>query len=161
MKKLPLVALALTTLSFNAMASDSGLFYIAGGASSRGANFSIAAGTDVDVLEVSSIRLGHPTANSSAKFVGLSLVQNAVPVGNFNLMFRLGVGKTTTSFDNGAHATRMGFGSGIIVGVGGQYRLNSHLAFRGELNRITYATTPDGRSAAAAYPLTISALFIF
>ena len=161
MKTPHLLAIALTTLSFNAMAGDNGLFYVAGGTSARGANFSLAAGTDVDVLEISSIKLGHPTGNSSAKFVGLSLVQNTVPIKNFNLMFRLGVGKATTTFDNGASATKMGFGHGVFVGVGAQYLLSPHFAVRGELNRITYATTADGSSTAAAYPLTISALYIF
>jgi hypothetical protein len=163
MKKLPLAALALILLplSFDASAGDQGLFYVAGGASPRGANISIGAGTDTDVLEVSSIRLGAATGDSSAKFVGLSLVQNAVPVNKFNLMFRLGVGKETTSFANGAYASRMGFRHGIIVGVGGQYELSDHFALRGEVNRIEFATAADDVSTKIAYPVTLSALYIF
>ena len=151
----------MSALSFNAMASDQGLFYVAGGASTRGANFSAGAGTNVDVLEISSIKLGSVTGTGTARFVGLSLIQNAAPIKDFNLLFRLGVGKTTTSFSNGTRATKMGFGDGIIIGVGGQYQLNSHFAFRGELNRITYATTADGKSSGAAYPLTFSMLLIY
>ena len=143
------------------MAGDQGLVYIAGGTSTKGANFGVGVGTNTDVLEVSSIKLGYVNGNNSAKFVGLSLVQNATPVNNFNLLFRLGFGKTTTTFANGTYATRTGFGNGVIFGVGGQYRLNSHLAFRGELNRITYAASADGRSSGILYPLTVSALYSF
>jgi len=161
MKKLHFVALVLTSLSLNAMADDSGLFYVAGGASSGGANFSLGAGTDVDVLEISSIKLGNVNGNNPAKLVGLSLVQNATPVKDFNLLFRLGFGKTTTDFADGSSATRTGFGNGVIFGAGGQYRLNSHLALRGELNRINYAASADGRLSGISYPLTLSALYIF
>jgi len=161
MKNLHLAALALATLSGSAMAADHGLFYVAGGASARGANFSVGLGTNVDVLEISSINLGTVNGNDSAKFVGLSLVQNATPVNNFNWLFRVGFGKTTTTFADGSSATRLGFRDGVIFGVGGQYQLNSHVAVRGELNRMTYATSADDLSHKIIYPATISALFSF
>ena len=148
-------------LSCTALADDSGLFYAAGGVSKGGANLSLGAGTNVDVLEISSIDLGSVSGNSSAKFTGLSLVQYSTPANNFNLLFRVGFGKTTTSFTDGASATRVGFGNGVIFGVGGQYRLARHFALRGEVNRISYATSEDGRSSKLSYPATLSALYIF
>ena len=123
MKKSYLVALALAAMPLSALAGDQELFYVAGGATKGKGSFSIGAGTKVDVLEISSINLGAVDGNASARFRGLSLVQNAVPVKDFNLLFRLGVGKTTTTFANGSHATRMGFSNGIILGAGGQYQL--------------------------------------
>ncbi len=161
MKKLHFVALALATMPFSAWAGDQDLFYVAAGASKGGANYGIGLGTKVDVLEISSINLGSVTGDASAKFKGLSLVQNAVPIRDFNLLFRLGVGKTTTTFANGTSATRMGFSNGIILGAGGQYQLNSHLAFRGEVDRITYAASADSLSSHITYPVTLSALFLF
>ncbi len=160
MKNMHLVALALATLSGSAMAADHGLFYVAGGRSARGPNYSIGLGTNVDVLEINSINLGTVNANDSAKFVGLSLVQNAAPINNFNWLFRVGFGKTTTTFADGSSATRVGFRNGVIFGVGGQYQLNSHLAVRAELNRMTYATSADGMHK-IIYPATFSALFSF
>lgn len=159
--KLGLVALALISLSCNALADDYGVFYVAGGASAGGANYSIGAGTNVDVFEISSIDLGTVSGNSSAKFTGLSLVQNSAPVNNFNLLFRVGFGKTITSFANGTSASRVGFGNGVIFGVGGQYQLNKHVAFRGEVNRLSYATSTDGLSSKLTYPVTISAMYLF
>ncbi len=159
--KLGLAAIALITLSCNALADDYGLFYVAGGASTGGANYSIGAGTNVDVFEISSIDLGAVSGNSSAKFTGLSLVQNSAPVNNFNLLFRVGFGKTTTSFANGASASRVGFGNGVIFGVGGQYQMNKHVAFRAEVNRLSYATSTDGLSSKLTYPVTVSAMYFF
>lgn len=161
MKIMRFVALALMAFSGGAMADDSGFFYAAGGASNGGANISLGAGTNVDVFEISSINLGSVSGTSSAKFLGLSLVQYSTPANNFNLLFRVGFGKTTTSFANGASATRVGFGNGVIFGVGGQYQLNKHFAVRGEVNRISYATSEDGRSSRLTYPLTLSAMYIF
>jgi hypothetical protein len=155
------IALALTTLSCNAFAEDKGLFYVTGGASAGGANFSIGVGTNVDVFEISSIKLGTLDGNKSAKYVGMSLVQNTTPINNFNLLFRVGFGKATTTFANGSSAKRTGFSDGVIFGLGGQYYFNSHFAFRGEANRITYAVTNDDSSYRIAYPLTISALYSF
>ena len=159
--KLGLAVLALIALSCNALADDYGLFYVAGGASTEGANYSIGAGTNVDVFEISSIDLGAVSGSSSAKFTGLSLVQNAAPINNFNLMFRVGFGKTTTSLANGASASRVGFGNGVIFGLGGQYQLNKHVAFRAEVNRLSYATSTDGLSSKLTYPVTISAMYLF
>lgn len=161
MKKIHFFALALIPMSFNATAGDRGLFYVAGGASKSGASYSIGAGTDIDVLEISAINLGAVTGNGSAKFRGLSLIQNATPVKDFNLLFRVGFGKTTTTFANGFSVGRIGLRDGVIFGVGGQYQLNSHLAFRGELNRIAYAASADGKSTGMIYPVTLSALLIF
>lgn len=157
MKKLLLLAL----LACPAYAADQGLFYVAAGTGTGKANLSVGAGTTVDVLEISSIDLGTVGGSYAAKFKGVSLVQNAVPVQNVSLMFRVGFGKTTTTFANGQTAGRTGFGDGVFFGIGAQYQPYSHLALRGEVNRITYATATDGSSHAAAYPVTISALFIF
>jgi hypothetical protein len=161
MKKLHFVLLALASASFPAMAGDSGLFYLAGGATKGGAAYGIAAGTDVDVLEISSLNLGTVNTNASVRFRGLSLIQNATPIKDFNLLFRLGVGKTTTDFVNGAQASRTGISKGIIFGLGGQYKFNSHLALRGEVDRLTYAASADGMSSSITYPVTASLLFIF
>lgn len=156
-----LLTLALLALSSSALADDQSLFYVAAGTGTGKANLAIGVGTTVDVLEVSSIDLGTVGGSYDAKFKGLSLVQNTVPVKNFNLMFRLGFGKTTTTFANGLTASRTGFGNGVLLGIGAQYQPYRHLAFRGEVNRITYATATDGTSHAAAYPVTISALYLF
>ncbi|ADE13023.1 hypothetical protein [Sideroxydans lithotrophicus] len=156
-----LLALVFIAPTFNAFADDQSLVYVAAGTGTGKANLAIGAGTTVDVLEVSSIDLGKVGGNYTVKFQGLSLVQNAVPVKNMNLMFRVGLGKTTTTFTSGLTASRTGIGSGVIFGLGAQYHPLPHLAFRGEVNRITYATAPDGSSHAATYPVTISALYIF
>ncbi|BCK87416.1 hypothetical protein MIZ01_1194 [Sideroxyarcus emersonii] len=161
MKKLHAVAFALAILPFAAMAADQGLYYVAAGAGTGGANYSIGAGTNVDILEISSIKLGGVEGNGSARFEGLSLVQNATPVHDFNLMFRVGFGRTTTTFANGASAIRTGFSNGVIFGLGGQYQLNRHLAVRSELNRITYAASADGRLVGIGYPVSVSALVSF
>ncbi len=161
MRKFCVVALVLAAMPFGALAGDNGLFYVAGGATNGRGSYSIGAGTNVDVLEISSINLGTVDGNTSVRFRGVSLVQNAVPVKDFNLLFRLGVGKTTTTFANGASATKMGFSNGIILGVGGQYQVNSHLAFRGEVDRITYAASADGLSSHINYPVTLSVLYLF
>lgn len=162
MKKIHFVALSfLATLPLKAAADDQVRFYVAGGASARGSNFSIGGGTKVDALELSSIDLGTVDGANSARFVGLSLVQNATPVNDFNLLFRVGFGKATTTFADGSTASRQGFSDGVFFGLGAQYQLNSHLAFRGELDRITYAASADGSLAGVTYPLTISALYSF
>ncbi len=161
MKKLHFVLLALMSAPLPALAGDNGLFYVAGGATKGGAAYGLAAGTDVDVLEISSLNLGAVNPNTSVRFRGLSLIQNAAPIKDFNLLFRLGVGKTTTDFANGAQASRTGVSRGIIFGLGGQYKFNSHLALRGEVDRLTYAASADGMSSSITYPVTASLLFIF
>lgn len=161
MKNSHFVAPVLIALSLNALADDSGLFYVAAGTGTGGANFSLGAGTNTDVLEISSIKLGNVNGNNPAKFVGLSLVQNTTPVKDFNMMFRLGFGKTTTDFGNGVYASRVGYGNGVIFGLGGEYRVNSHFALRTELNRINYAASADGRASGISYPLSLSALLLF
>ena len=156
-----LLALACIVPTFNAYADDQSLFYVAAGTGTGKANLAIGAGNTVDVLEVSSIDLGKVGGSYNVKFKGLSLVQNAVAKNDLNLMFRVGFGKTTTTFANGFTAGRTGIGNGVIFGLGAQYHPFHHLAFRAEVNRVTYATAPDGSSHTAAYPLTISALYIF
>lgn len=160
MKRLPLLALVFATLSFNASAGEYGLFYLAAGAGTSKANLSVGAGTDIDVLEMSAIDLGTVGGNYGVKFRGLSLVQNAVPVKKFNLMFRVGFGRATTTLANGLFANRSGINAAFF-GLGGQYQPDRQLAFRAELNRIPYATSADGSTHSAAYPVTISALYIF
>lgn len=159
--KLLVAALAVATLPLNALADDQGNFYAAGGGGSRGANFAVGGGTKVDALEVSSINLGTVSGSGKARFVGLSLVQNATPVNGFNFLFRIGVGRETTTFPNGAAAHRMWFGSGVFFGIGEQYQMNNHLAFRAEVNRIAYAATADGQMTRIRYPATLSAMYIF
>jgi hypothetical protein len=161
MKRLCVVVLVLAAMPFGALAGDNGLFYVAAGATNGRGSYSLGAGTNVDVVEISSINLGAVNGNDSVRFRGVSLVQNAVPVKDFNLLFRLGVGKTTTTFANGSSASRTGFSKGIILGMGGQYQVNSHLAFRGEVDRITYAASADGLSSHITYPVTLSALYLF
>ncbi len=161
MKRARLAVLALAVMPFAAWAGDDGLFYVAAGTGKGGGNFGIGVGTDVDVLEISSLALGTVSGNASARFKGLSLLQYAKPAQDLSLLFRLGIGKTTTTFADGSHASRMGYTRGVIFGLGAQYRLNSHLAFRGELNRVSYAATADGLVSGVSYPLTISAMYIF
>jgi hypothetical protein len=161
MKRQHLVALVLIALPCAAFAGDSGLFYVAGGASKGGGNFGIGVGTNVDVLEINYMNIGSVSGNASARFRGLSLVQNAVPIKDFNLLFRVGLGKTTTTFANGAQASRSGFSKGVILGVGAQYQLGRHVALRAEVDRITYAISADGVASSITYPATLSALFIF
>ncbi len=161
MNSSPLLALFLIALSCPAFADDQGLFYAAAGSGTGKANLAIGAGITADVLEASSIDLGTVGGSYAVKFKGLSLVQNAVAKNNFNLMFRVGFGKATTTFANGLTASRTGFGNGVFFGLGAQYQPYRHLALRGEVNRITYATAAGGTSHAATYPVSISALYIF
>lgn len=164
MMKRILAALALAALPLHALAEDAAsqsLFYAAGGGGSRGATFSVGAGTKVDVLELYSVDLGKVNANGSARFVGLALVQNATPSNGFNFLFRIGMGRETTTFPNGTAAHRMWFNNGIFFGLGEQYQVNNHLAFRAEVNRFVYAASVDGKASGVRYPVTLSAMFIF
>ncbi len=161
---LKFAALVLAVLSFNARADFSDLFtqgYVAGGGGAHGANVSIGSGTKVDALEISAINLGRLSGTSTGKFVGLSVVQNATPNKGFNLLFRLGIGRATTRFADGAVATRSGWSNGIFFGLGEQYQVNNHFALRAEVYRITYAATPSAQSMGTVYPVTLSALLIF
>lgn len=155
------VAIALLTIPFSAIASDQGHAYLAGGYGNKGSAFSVGGGTTVDILEISAINLGTFDGANSAKFVGLSLVQNANPLHNFNLMFRLGFGEATTTFSNGATARRVGFSNGVYFGIGEQYQLSSHLALVAELNRITYAASAGGSSYRVSYPLSASIMYSY
>ncbi len=159
MKRSLLLALAL--IPCFAFADDQSLFYVAAGTGTGKANLAIGAGITADVLEASSIDLGTVGGSYAVKFKGLSLVQNAVAKNNFNAMFRVGFGKATTTFANGQTAGRAGFGNGVFFGLGAQYQPYSHLAFRAEVNRITYATSTDGSSHAATWPVTVSAMYVF
>ncbi len=150
-------------ISFSAAADDQGnqgLFYVAAGGGNRGASFSAGAGTKVDVLELNAIDLGNVNGGT-ARFVGLSLVQNSTPKNGFNLLFRIGMGRETTSFPGGASAHRMWFSNGIYFGLGGQYQPTNHFAFRAEVDRILYAASPDGIVGGVRYPVTLSAVYIF
>jgi hypothetical protein len=162
--KRSLAAFALAALPLHALADDAGsagLYYVAGGAGSTGPTFSIGGGTKVDVLEFYSVDLGKVSNNGYARFVGLSLVQNATPKNGFNFLFRIGMGRETTTFPNGAAARMMWFNNGIFFGMGEQYQLNKHLAFRAEVNRFVYASSPGGNATALRYPVTLSVMYIF
>ena len=161
--KRSLAALSLAALPFNALADDAssqGQFYVAGGGGAQGATFSAGAGTKVDALEINSINLGK-VAGGTAKFVGVSLVQNATPKSGFNFLFRIGLARESTTFPNGLVAHRMWFNNGVYFGIGEQYQANDHLAFRADVYRIVYAASPDGVAGGIRYPLTLSAMYIF
>lgn len=143
-----------------AMADGQGLFYVAAGGGADGASFSAGAGTAVDVLEVNAIDLGKVNGGT-AKFVGLSLVQNTTSRSGFNALFRLGLGRETTTFPGGVSAHQMWFANGVYLGLGAQYQATNHLALRAEVNRIRYAASPDGAVSGVRYPATVSALYIF
>ncbi len=155
------LAFTLSLLSSTVLADDQGIFLASAGGGTKGPVLSIGGGTKVDVIEISSIDLGAVAGSGSAKFVGASLVQNATPINGFNFLFRIGIGRATTTFANGSRATMSGLGNGIYFGIGEQYQLGNHLVLRGELNRITYAASTDGRSKGISYPLTLSALYVF
>ncbi len=159
-----LAAIALASLPFAALADDAAStsqFYAAGGGGAQGASFSLGGGTKVDALEIHSIDLGRVSNGGTAKFMGLALVQNATPKNGFNFLFRIGIGRETTTFPGGAKASRDWFNNGIYFGIGEQYQANSHLAFRAELYRIPYAASANGKSSGVRYPLTLSAMYIF
>jgi hypothetical protein len=161
--RLPLLALMFAVIPACAMADDQGsqgLYYVAAGGGSHGASFSAGAGTKVDVLEINAIDLGK-VSGGTAKFVGLSLVQNTTPKNGFNALFRIGLGRETTTFPGGATAHRMWFGNGVYFGLGAQYQPAAHVALRAEVNRILYAASPDGVAGGVRYPVTLSALYIF
>jgi hypothetical protein len=157
------LALVLALIPACAAADDQqnqAMFYVAGGGGTHGASFSAGAGTRVDVLEINAIDLG--TVNGgSARFVGLSLVQNTTPKDGFNALFRIGLGRETTTFPSGAAPHRMWFSNGVYFGLGAQYQASAHLAFRAEVNRIIYAASPDGVMSGVRYPFTLSAMYVF
>ena len=163
MMKRCLVTVFFAFLSYSALADDSTStqFYASGGGGTEGATFSLGGGTKVDALEIHSINLGHVSNGGTAKFVGLSLVQNATPKNGFNFLFRIGLGRETTTFPSGTVAHKMWFNNGIYFGIGEQYQANNHLAFRAEVNRIVYAATPDGMLKGVRYPVTLSAMYLF
>lgn len=136
------------------------MYYVAAGGGGYGPMFSAGAGTQVDVLEINAIDLGKVNGGT-ARFVGLSLVQNTTQKSGFSALFRIGLGRETTSFPNGASAHRMWFGNGVYFGLGAQYQASTHLAFRAEVNRIQYAASPDGVVGGVRYPATVSAMYIF
>ncbi len=142
-------------------AASTSQFYASAGGGGQGATFSLGGGTKVDALELHSINLGKVSNGGTAKFVGLSLVQNATPKNDLNFLFRIGLGRETSTFPGGATAHRMWFNNGIYFGIGGQYQANNHLAFRAEVDRIIYAASPDGKSYGVRYPLTLSAMYLF
>ncbi len=162
--KLRLIALGFAAVSSPVLADQSGLWtqaYVGGGGGARGANVTLGGGNKVDALEVSWINLGRVSGTSTAKFAGISLVQNATPTRGFNWLFRIGIGKATTTFSDGATATRMGLANGLFFGVGEQYQVTSNFALRAEAYRITYAANPNAGLTGVRYPITLSALLIF
>lgn len=161
--RLHLLALVFAMIPACALADDQGsqgLFYVAGGGGAGGPSFSAGAGTKVDVLEVNAIDLGK-VSGGTARFVGMSLVQNTTPKSGFNALFRIGLGRETTTFPGGVSAHRMWFSNGVYFGLGAQYQASTHFAFRAEVNRILYAASPDGVVGGVRYPATLSALYIF
>jgi len=161
--RLPLTLLILALLPLPALAADddnSARYYIAGGNGAYGPSFSIGAGTRLDVLEINAIDLGKVNGGT-AKFVGVSLVQNATVKSDFNFLFRIGLGRETTTFPNGTVAHRMWFNNGVYFGMGVQYTPYSHFALRAEVNRIVYAASPDGVAGGIRYPATLSVMLLF
>ena len=161
--RLHLLALAFAMIPVCAMAEDQGsqgLYYVAAGGGGDGASFSAGAGTRVDVLEVNAIDLGKVNGGT-AKFIGLSLVQNTTSRSGFNGLFRLGLGRETTTFPGGLSAHQMWFANGVYIGLGAQYQATTHLALRAEVNRIRYAASPDGMTSGVRYPVTLSAMVMF
>lgn len=140
---------------------NKGMFYVAGGAGGYGPSVAVGAGTQVDALEINAIKLGNTSYGGTAKFVGLSLVQYTTPKHGFSALFRLGMGRETTTFPGGLTAHQMWFANGIYFGLGGQYHLGDHFALRAEVNRIRYADSPDGIVNRVRYPVTMSAMLIF
>ena len=161
--KLRFALLALAILPLPALAENDenqARFYIAGGSGPFGPAFSLGAGTRLDVIELNYIDLGKVNGGT-AKFVGVSLVQNATPRSGFNFLFRIGLGRETTSFPNGTVAHRMWFNNGVYFGLGVQYQAATHLALRAEVNRIVHAVSPDGVAGGIRYPATLSAMYLF
>ncbi len=159
-----LAIFAFAALSGSALAEDAAStsqFYAAGGGGAQGATFSLGGGTKVDALELHAIDLGKVSNGGTARFVGVSLVQNATPKNGFSLLFRIGMGRETTTFPGGAVAHKMWFNNGIYFGIGEQYQANNHFAVRLEVNRIVYSASADGKTSAARYPLTLSAMYLF
>lgn len=155
--------LILAALACSVQADDttSSQFYAAGGGGAQGATFSLGGGTKVDALEIHFVDLGKVSNGGTAKFLGLSLVQNSTPKNGLNVLFRIGLGRETTTFPNGATAHKMWFNNGVYFGIGGQYQASSHLALRAEVNRIVYAATPDGSNNGVRYPATLSVMYLF
>jgi hypothetical protein len=162
--RLRILVFVLALLPVCALADDAdnqGMFYLAGGGGSHGPSLTVGGGTRVDALELNAIDLGTTTYGGTAKFVGLSLVQNTTPKYGFNALVRLGMGRETTSFPGGLAAHQMWFANGIYFGLGAQYRVGDHFALRAEVNRIRYAASPDGLDNRLRYPVTLSAMLIF
>ncbi len=159
-----LAIIALATLPCSTFADDAAStsqFYASGGGGAQGATFSLGGGTKVDALELHAINLGKVSNGGTGKFVGLSLVQNATPKNGFNFLFRIGLGRETSTFPGGSTVHRMWFNNGIYFGIGEQYQASSHLAFRAEVDRIVYAASPDGKNNGVRYPLTLSVMYLF
>lgn len=142
-------------------AASTSQFYAAAGGGAQGATFALGGGTKVDALELHSINLGKVSNGGTAKFIGISLVQNATPKNGFNFLFRIGLGQETSTFPGGTIARKAWFNNGVYFGIGAQYQPTNHLAFRAEIDRIAHAASPDGKTMGIRYPLTLSAMFFF
>lgn len=154
--------IALAALPLNALADDSGSqtqYYFSAGGGAFGPAFSAGAGTQVDVIELDAIDLGK-IDGGKAKFSGISLVQFTTPKSGFSFLFRLGLGRETTSFPDGTNAHRMWFRN-VYFGLGAQYRPTPHFALRADVNRIGYALSTDGIAGGVRYPATLSAVVLF
>ena len=153
---------ALAALPLNALADDSGSqaqYYFSAGGGAFGPAFSVGAGNQVDAIELDGIDLGKVNGGK-ARFAGISLVQFSTPKHGFNFLFRLGLGRETTTFPDGSTGHRMWFGN-VYVGLGVQYIPTPHFALRAEVNRIGYTSTQDGVSGGYRYPATLSAVVLF
>jgi hypothetical protein len=160
--RLPVLALLFALIPACAIADEENqaMYYVAAGGGGYGPSLTAGAGTQVDALEINAIDLGKVNGGT-AKFVGLSLVQNTTVKSGFSGLFRLGMGRETTTFPGGFTAHQMWFANGIYVGLGAQYRIASHFAMRADVNRIRYAASPDGQVSHLRYPVTVSAMLLF
>lgn len=158
------LAFMLVLLPVCAFADDeenTAMFYAAGGGGGYGSSLAVGGGTQVDALELDAINLGKTANGGTAKFLGVSIVQYTTPKAGFSGLFRLGMGRETTTFPGGVTAHQMWFANGIYLGLGAQYRIGNHFALRAEVNRIRYADRPDGLDNRLRYPVTLSAMLVF
>lgn len=162
--RLRILVFVLAMLPACALADDTGnrgMFYVAGGGGGYGPSLAVGAGTQVDTLEINAIKLGDTAYGGTAKFIGLSVVQYTTRKYGFDALFRLGMGRETTTFPGGLAAHQMWFANGIYFGLGGQYHIGDHFALRAEVNRIRYSDSPDGMVNRLRYPVTVSAVLLF
>jgi hypothetical protein len=161
-----LAALALAAAPLHALADggpgpNSTFYFAIGSGTQRAVFFSMGAGTKQNVVELNIANLGTLTGGGTARLMGFSLVHNTTPSHGFNTLFRLGVGWISTNFPDGTTAVNLRLGNRTYFGIGEQYQMASWLAFRAEVNRIAYVTTPDGSTTGVRYPATLSAVWLW